>query len=580
MPSVPPAQHADTSALSAQLAQMRLDAERDKQASAAREQALQSQLALLTKLLNDALHQQRPADDSRSLRDLDSASPSRASSICGECQSTEPRAEFQMPTFSSLPPSGAARPAASPFGAARCGSGGSSFSSPSRSSPPCSCRSSPASHPTGVQGSVPPSAPPSRAPASPAPYASALAFPDFSKSRVNQLCSGLAPDESSLFITEFVEAVIDVAGDSVADLILLDDEADFKSRTSGDTAEAVAARAADRWAASQLLQCLDKKCPYVTVLRNTVAERPELRRSAWQLLWYIAHPELLHSTCSLDNLADAFKERMFFKPTDTLQQTLAAGTALKKAFDALPEVSEVRVRKHGLIRAALVRIPVACAEQRKFLEDRLIETDAIGAPPPWSYDQLVHIIGNHILAAAKRGKSANALEEVPKKPPGPPSSLKCHACGKSGHSSPDCTGKCASCGLKACPGHYGGAKACVVAMSVFPKKSDVKNAVGREVTRWTYDRLLQKHASRHKETNDVDAEASTAPEKSSSAAELPAGKRSRFAECAAEWSSREDSTAFSAYLAQVDMRSSSCAEREDQGKVQPLRTRRVPAAAH
>ena len=427
--------------------------------------------------------------------------------------------------------------------------------------------------------------------ASPVPHASGR-LPDFTRSRCESLRSGLGPEAASLFVTEFVEAIEDVAGLAVANLITLKDADDYKALTTGGDATAIEMLAIDRWAASQLIQCLDKTCPYVIVLRNVMAERPALRKSAWSLLWYIAHPEMLHSSCSLTNLQDAFKERTFFKPTHTLPQTVAAGSQMKLAFTALPAACEVRARKHGLLRAAIERIPAECASQRAYLEDRLTEADSMSVPPPWTYEQLVHIIGNHILAAAKRGSHlSNILEEV--KPRREQESgvldpaATCHACGKKGHRSPDCKTACTVCGKKACPGHHGGASKCVVAKAALPAKSEMKNAVGHEITRWSYESLEKAHAKRHRQANNAEGDEVVAKSaKSTSMAELSIGKRQCHAGDAA---ARVPTTAFAAYLRQVDDKSASCAELQrmapgayracQQGNAQPLLRPWDPATA-
>ena len=264
--------------------------------------------------------------------------------------------------------------------------------------------------------------------------------------------------------------------------------------------------AADEWLAGALVDCLDDASAHVANLIDSVADAD--LESGTRML------SIIGERCELTLGAQRRAAEVAFQDLAPLKVGMAPELVEQACNDLVAKFK--RLKRYDpadplAVRAMLIKkMPEGVHKERDELEDKLYEADIRAASDaerlvaPWSLPQLVQIIALK-LRARPRAHVADVGRRGDGKPQPAGGDPRCEACGQAGHSARECSRRCPSCGLKNCPGTYGGAPACVIAPATRP--SNVQNARGKKVARVIYDQLIAEWAKRHPTAAAADAAA-------------------------------------------------------------------------
>jgi hypothetical protein len=241
-------------------------------------------------------------------------------------------------------------------------------------------------------------------------------------------------------------------------------------------------RQADEWLAQQLLDCLD---PDVTAVSNLIDVATEAQLDSGRALL-----DLCAERMRLTIGAERCVAESTFLASAPFKANMQSGEVERAALETIAKFKRLHlynkddplsvrlmlIRKLGKVR----QTDAIKLEEELFEAEIRASTDAAKLIEPWTEQGLVKVIAMKL--ASKGPVAVAALGEV----------KACLTCGDPSHDSKACT-KRGSCNVKNCPCIYGGA--CIFAS---PKKpSNVKHALGRQVSRAVYEALLKEHKKRH-----------------------------------------------------------------------------------
>jgi hypothetical protein len=357
--------------------------------------------------------------------------------------------------------------------------------------------------------------------------ASSRPLPTSAVTKLTKASKGLAPDTFEKFSKLFKNRCRK-HHPSVAKLLALD-VATWAAIAAGRTHDGDdELRGADEWLAQQLLDCLD---PEATEVSNLIDVATEEQLDSGRALLDLCKQRMQLTLGSERRVAENT-----FNSLSPFKLNMQAADVEHAALEVIAKFKRLHLynKEDPLsVRLMLIRklAKVKKAEADK-LEDDLFEADISASSvaakliEPWTERGLFKIIAMKLVSKGNSDPLANLAD-------GKNGDVKCLSCGEPGHDSRSCTKK-GSCRVKNCPCIYGAT--CL--FTTAKKPSNVKHALGRQVSRGVFEGLLKEHKKRYPQAyaSELDAQQgeSAAAAAAAAAATATAGQQSTPSTAAAE----------------------------------------------
>ena len=276
----------------------------------------------------------------------------------------------------------------------------------------------------------------------------------------------------------------------------------------------------DRWLAGTLSDCLDHASAHVSNLLRATDDAT--LRSGRALI------AACSNTCNLSLGAERQAAEIEFAKLRPFRIGMAQvdvdkhANLLVEKFQRLPKFSKSDpLCMRQMLLEKLPDAPPDFARKKRDLIEELYTAEAMSTTfdaklsSPWTFTALIKIIGIKLRSVVE--PAARIAEQQPQqrrqqqqqqprqqqqqRRQQPFGGGVCPNCGENGHSSRDCTKVCAQCGVKNCPGAYGGA--CVITPAERPR--NVKNARGTQVHDNVYKAIVAEWQRRHPNARAAEA---------------------------------------------------------------------------